>query len=160
MTMATPDCEPNKMPLGPQITSMPGDEVKPATQKRDLMLEIWTLVALGILVHGDQGSYRGVRFAVHLQGLQHKKRILALNPAEEGFPEEAVEKLMSEPFKLFYEGPEGESGGGRGLVMTCPSSLKLAADWKARGFAGVPKTGANDAFGSPIFFFHTLNVRR
>jgi hypothetical protein len=130
-----------------------GNSSKPS--KRDYKIQIWTLVAFRVLDHGDWGSYKEVWFMVQLTDIHHMERPLVINPWEQGFPPWAVEVV--EKARLFY--PQSGKGGGEGqLMQTSPSNLKLAADWKARGFKEEPKRGANDAYGSPDSLFHTLRV--
>jgi hypothetical protein len=142
-------------PGAKEVVAAPASRNPSKPSKRDCKIQIWTLVAFRVLNHGNLGSYKEVWFMVQLTEVRHMERPLVINPWEQGFLPWAVEILQEA--RVFY--PQSRKGGGEGqLVQTSPSNLKLAAEWKARGFKGEPKRGANDAYGSPDFLFHTLRV--
>jgi hypothetical protein len=122
--------------------------------KRTVQPEIWTLVALEVLQHGDKGSYRGVRFKVQLDELHHMERPLLVDTREAGYTAREVKEL--EETHLFYPQTSGE----RWFMQTSSSNLRLAVDWKVlRGCNGDPRKGGNAAYRSPEFVFNTLRVR-
>jgi hypothetical protein len=47
---------------------------------RDHEIEIWMMCAMGVLVHGSQGSSKGVRFTVQLSNVCHMKRLAVGEP--------------------------------------------------------------------------------
>lgn len=124
------------------------------TKKRVVLPEIWTLVALEILEHGDVGAYKGVSFTIQLTEVHHLERPLVVDTLEAGFTSEDVKRL--EEAHLLY--PYSAGGFDNRFMQTSASNLAMAVDWKLRGRVRPPEKGPSKAYNSRHFVFHTLKV--